>query len=239
LATASTGRSPKKLVPITPDEYLKEFQKLTFFSLDYTAYADPSDDLKGVYDGDFALKDESGQRYNVKIICKFAINEAGKLIFGDHQPYFVQKIDAASVAERVISSWKVGDLETLYAQFDEKVVFKTDIGKGAGITSMTGTFIGHAGITDVITKQAAEIDFEASKKGDGTSSLYAQVLETMNDGKTAFMKYAIPLVYKNGAEYIQHFDARYEVNDFGKIVDYQFYETVGTKFEKAIGKQEL
>jgi len=104
----------KKLVQISIADFLKEFQKLTVFQMDYTAYPDPSDDLKGIYDGDFYLKDESGQRYNIKFICKFAMNEAGKFIFADHEAYSVKKIDAASVVERLAPAWKTGDLEGFF-----------------------------------------------------------------------------------------------------------------------------
>jgi len=39
-----------------------------------------------------------------------------------------------------------------------------------------------------MTKQAAIIDFEATKKGDGTISVSQELLETKDDGKTAFFQ---------------------------------------------------
>lgn len=229
----------KKLVSISAGDYLKAFQKLTIFKMDYTVYADPSDDLKGAYDGDFYLKDESGQRYNVKFICKYALDEAGKIILADHQAYLVQKIDAKAAVERLVTAWTTGNADGVIAEYDENVVVKTDFGKGAGATSIPGTYVGHAGLFDMMKNQGDVIDFEATKKGDGSYALNTQFLETKDDGKTAFVKFDIPAVYKNGAEYIQHYDAQFKVTDFGKIVDYQFYETYVTKFEKASGKEEL
>lgn len=155
-----------------------------------------------------AKSKNDGNRYVWDFIIKVDTNADGKITNQEWLSYNTEKIDAASVIDRLYNYWKAGNVnafkENCEKDIEMTVASESQVG---GAPGLSGTYVGHDGF-DNLVKEFAHF------KDDLSTWKY----NIHGGGNSATVDFTAERIMPNGARYLVTSYQSWTVNDLGKVV---------------------